>query len=101
MTVNSQEATAREDWDTAQLLNIVNHSPGPERTLGVLKDLASSKNYVEIVCRLNQEDAAKLVDVFDQVCRAGIQDAFTRLTTVVMTRPSDPSIGIRLKIRRC
>ena len=56
---------------------------------------------MKIVCRLNQEDAAKLVDVFDQVCRAGIRDAFARLTTVVMTRSSDPSIGTRLKTRRC
>ena len=92
---------ALEDLDTTRLLSVVNHPPGPDRTLDVLKDLTSSKNYVKIVCRLNQEDAAKLVDVFDQVCRAGIRDAFARLTTVVMTRSSDPSIGTRLKTRRC
>ena len=102
MTVNSQEATARENWDTAQLLNIVNQPPGPERTLGAFTDFTSSKNYVETACMLNGEDAAKLVDMFDQVRHAGLRNStLTRLTTAVMTRLSDPSIEGRLEIRRC
>jgi len=91
MFTNSQVA-AQEGLDTTRLLGVVNRPPGPERTRDVLMDLTSSKNYVEIARRLNKEDAAKLVDVFDQVCRAGLRDTLTRLTTTWIIRRSDPSI---------
>ena len=98
MTTSSQKVVAQECLDATQLLSVVDRPLGPERTRDVFMDFTSSKNYVEIVRRLNREDAAKLVDVFDQVCHAGLRDIFTRLT---MTRSSDPSIGRKLKIRRC
>ena len=101
MIASSQEAGARGGLDTTRLLSIVNRPSGPERTRDVLMDFTSSKNYVEIARRLNREDAAKLVDVLDQVCHAGLRDTLTRLTTTVMIRLSDPSIGGRHKIRRC
>ena len=74
MIASSQEAGARGGLDTTRLLSIVNRPSGPERTRDVLMDFTSSKNYVEIARRLNREDAAKLVDVLDQVCRAGLRD---------------------------
>jgi len=82
---------ARTGWNTNQLLNIVNRPLGPERTLGALIAFTSSKNYMEVVRMLNREDAAKLVDVFDQVCLASFCGIFTCLTTVVITRLSGPS----------
>ena len=57
-----QDALAQPGrWNTAQLLDVVNHPLGPEWTPNELKDFASSKNYVEIVRGLDREDAAKLV----------------------------------------
>lgn len=101
MTGSSQEVAAREGLDATQVLSVVNRPLEPERTRDVLINFTSGKDYVEIVRRLNQEDAAKLVDVFDQVCRASIRDTLTLLTTTVMTRSSAPSIGGRHKTRRC
>ena len=101
MTANLQQAGAQKGWDASQLSSAVNRSLGPERTLDIFKDLTSYKNYAEVVRRLSREDAAKLVDNFDQVCYIGLRDALSRLTTTAMTRLSDPSIGGRLKIRRC
>ena len=101
MVTSSRETAAQGRWNTAQLLDVVNHPLGPEWTLNELKDFASSKNYVEIVRGLDREDAAKLVDFFDQVRRPGFRDALVHLTTIVMTRPSHPSIGGTLKTRRC
>ena len=102
MTVNSQGREARTSLYTTRLLDVVNHPLGPERTLDALMAFTSTKSYVEVVRRLNEEEAAKLVDVFDQVCR-GFRDTLTHLTTamVPLPRSSDPSIGGRLKERRC
>lgn len=101
MIANSQDTGDQEGWDVTQLLSIVNSPLEPKQTLDTLKDFTSSKNYVEIARRLSQEDATKLVDVFDQVCRASLLDVLAHLTTTMMTRLSDPSIGGRLRIRRC
>jgi len=59
-------------WDIKRLLKALNRPLGPERTRDVLVDFTSSKNYVEVVRGLNEEDAAKLVDTLDQVCRGGL-----------------------------
>ena len=81
-----KERRSQAHWDTNQLLKVVNRPLRPERTRHVLMDFTSSKNYMEIARSLDQEDAAKLVDVFDQVCHSGFRNNFTRLTTVIMTR---------------
>ena len=80
MTASSQEKVAREGLDATQLLNIVNHPPGPERALCALRTFTSSENYVEAARELDKGDVTKLVDGLDQVCH-GCRDTSTRLTT--------------------
>lgn len=92
MIANSQDATTQEDWDVPQLLSATSHSIRPDLALRALTDFTSSKDCMENAGRLKGEDAAKLVDVFDQVCHAGLRDSLTRLTTTMTTRPSDPAI---------
>ena len=87
-------------YDMTQLLNIVNGPLEPEQTLDALMTLASNKNNVEAVRKLDRENVAKLVDVFDQVCRGRLQDSLICLTTAAMTRSSDPSIRRGHKTRR-
>ena len=101
MSENSQGRFSRTSWDATQLLNVVNRPVGPEWKLDALVAFASSKDYVGVARRLDNEDVAKLVDVLDQVCRPSLQDTFTRLTTAMAIRPSDPSIGGKLKLRHC
>ena len=67
----SQEAEARADCDTTRLLNIVNRPLGPERTLDAFKAFISSKKFAEVAQGLNEADAVKLVNAFDEVCRCG------------------------------
>ena len=96
MIVNLQERAAQAGLDATQLLSLVNGSLEPEQTLDALRAFTSSKNFVEVVRRLNREDAAKLVDVFNQVCRGGLRDTtLTCLTMAVMTRPSNGRTGSR------
>lgn len=68
---------SRAYWDAAQLLDVVNHTS--EAKLHELRRFASSKNYLEVACRLNKEDAGKLVDALDQVRRSGSQSNPTDL----------------------
>jgi hypothetical protein len=63
--------------DVDQLLNVVNRPS--EAKLHELRRFASSKNYLEVACRLNKEDAGKLVDALDQVRRNGSQNNPTSL----------------------
>ena len=77
MVATSQKTKVRGDWDTTQLLDVVHHPRGQEKTLGVLVSLVSNKDYIEIVRRLRKEDAAKLVDVIDQVCHVGTRPSTT------------------------
>jgi hypothetical protein len=100
MIANSQ-MTVRADWDATQLLNVVNSPLEPGQTLNAFRAFTSSKNFVQVVQGLHGEEAAKLVDMLDQVRRGGLRDALTRLTMAVMTRLSDPSIGRKLRMRRC
>ena len=86
MSSSPKEVAAQEGLDTTRLLCVADRPPGPERTRDVLVDFTSSKDFGEIARRLNEKDAAKLVNVFDQVCRAGLQDTLTRLTTTWITR---------------
>lgn len=67
MAANSKKTTGRGDWDTTQLLDVIHHPRGPERTLAVLMSFISTRNYVEIARRLKKEDVVKLVDAIDQV----------------------------------
>jgi len=83
MIGNSQEAEARADCDTTRLLNIVSRPVEPERTLDAFKIFISSKRFVEVAQGLDEADAAKLVNAFDEVCRGGLWDGSTRLTTVI------------------
>lgn len=99
MTVNSREAGVHDGWDVPQLLSVVNRPRGPDLTVGALMDFTSSKEYPEIARRLKEEEAAKLADIFDQVCDVGLRNTLARLTTAAMTRPSHPSIEEKLKIR--
>jgi len=101
MTENSQQSITRAGWDNDRLLSVVNRPLEPERTLDALMAFTSSKNYVEVARGLDGELAAKLVDVFDQVRRAGLRDTLTRLTMAMMTRSSGQLMGERRKTRRC
>jgi hypothetical protein len=73
MIASPQKTTVRGDWDTTQLLDVVHHPRGPERTLSVLMSFISNRDYVEIAQRLRKEDGVKLLDVIDQVCRVDPQ----------------------------
>lgn len=66
---SSHEMAAQTVHDITQLLDIVNTPLEPEQTLDALMTFTSNKNNVEAVRKLDREDAAKLIDVFDQVCR--------------------------------
>ena len=68
---------SRAYWEVGQLLNVVNRPS--EARLHDLRRFASSKNYLEVACRLNKEDAGKLVDALDQVRRDGSQNNPTGL----------------------
>ena len=57
------------DWDT-KLPDVLSHPSGLERTLEILKAFVTSKDFEEVVRRLKDEDAGKLVDVLNQVCRS-------------------------------
>ena len=101
MAVNLPGWTAQAGLDVTQLLNVANGPLEPAQTLDAPRALTLSENYIEVARRLEQEDAAKLVDVFDQVCHRSLQETtLTRLTMAMTTRPSDPSIQ-RLKEWRC
>lgn len=77
MVANSREATARRSWGTTQLLNVV-HCP-PES--------------------VNVERTQGQVGRSSQSGPSSSPPRCPRSTLV--TRPSDPSIGGTLKIRRC
>ena len=70
MASSSQKSA---DWDTIQLLDVVDYPGGPERILGALTAFISKQNYVRIARSLEEEDAVKLVDVIDQVCCFGLR----------------------------
>jgi hypothetical protein len=93
MTITSQEMTARADLDVTRLLNVVNGPPEQEQVLNVFRAFTSNRSYLEAARGWSQEDAGKLVDVFNQVCGGGFRDTLTHLTMVVMTRQLYPSIG--------
>jgi len=57
------------DWDT-QLTDVVNHRVGLEQIEGILEALVSNKDFTDVVLGLKEDDAGKLVGVFDQVCRS-------------------------------
>jgi len=66
MITNSREWMACTDWNT-QLSDIMSHPPGLEQTLAILKAFISSRDLMEVVRGLKEEDGARLVDVLDQV----------------------------------
>ncbi|KAF9646892.1 kinase-like protein [Thelephora ganbajun] len=75
MSVVKHGTATRTGWDASQVLNVVDRPLGPERTLDAFRDFTSSKNYVETARMLNREDAAKLVDVFDEVIGSDLRIA--------------------------
>ena len=66
---NSRQGMACTEWDT-QLSDVINHRVGVEQTQGIFGALASSKNFGQVVRGLEEEDARRLVDVLNQVCRS-------------------------------
>ena len=57
----------RATCDIAQSLNVLGCPRGAEQTQAAIERFLSNKEYVEIARTLKEEDAAKLVDVIDQV----------------------------------
>ena len=73
-----QEKMSLTCWDIDRLSKMLNRSVDTERMLGALKSFTSSKNYVEVACRLDEEHATKLVDALDQVCRDDLRNNLAR-----------------------
>jgi len=72
---STQEVTAQEGLDATWLFGVVGRTIVDTRHPRGLH-VESSKNYVEIARRLNKEDAAKLVGVFNQVWSRGWSSGF-------------------------
>jgi hypothetical protein len=65
--VDSHTARFPLRWNAATLLGIVNDPREPSRVLAGLRNFASSKDFWRVARKLNKEEAAEVVDVFDQV----------------------------------